>query len=246
MRNDKVIEYTVFPNPPITEAILDIRAELPPNIKLEDLAAFQNSIRERFPEKKERRSGSLQFSRDVSVTPPKPDGYLFESRAGKKVVQSRLDGFTFNKLRPYENWGAFCEEGHELWDLYSKTAQPTKVIRIALRYINRIEIPLPFEGFEEYILTFPQVAPKFPRAIAQFFMQLIIPNAEIGANAVIALASEKPSGQKLSLIFDIDVNRDSVYADNQEKIWSDFEKLHRFKNEIFFNSITDKAKELFK
>ncbi len=248
--NKKVDKYTVFPNAPITEAILDIRAELPEEVKLEDLAAFQNSIRERFSEKKERYSyeAGFQFSQGVSATTSqqKIDGYLFESLSEKKVVQTRLDGFTFNKLKPYENWGIFYREGRELWNLYSKIAQPSKVIRIALRYINRIEIPLPLKDFEEYILTFPHLPPNLPQALAQFLMQLVIPNAEIEANAIITLAIERAAGQKLPLIFDIDVSRDAVYVDSKEEIWNDFEKLHIFKNDIFFNSITDKTKELFK
>lgn len=244
-------KYTVFPNAPITEAILDIRAELPEEVKLENLAAFQNSIEGRFPAKKERYSfeAGFQFSQEgVSTTPSqrKLDGYLFESPADKKVVQARLDGFTFNKLKPYENWETFCKEGRELWNLYSQMAQPTKVIRIALRYINRIEIPLPLKDFKEYILTFPQVTPNLPQAVRQFFMQIVIPNTEIEANAIITLAIEKAPDQILPLIFDIDVSRDAVYVDNKEEIWNDFEKLRIFKNEIFFNSITDKTKEFFK
>lgn len=244
-------ENTVFPNAPITEAILDIRAELPEKVKLTDLAIFQNSIRERFPAKKERFSyeAGFQFSREgVSTTPPrhKVDGYLFESLADKKVVQARLNGFTFNKLKPYENWSDFCKEGRELWNLYSQVIQPTKVIRIALRYINRIEIPLPLKDFREYILPFPQFDPDLPQAVARFFMQIVIPNTGIESNATITLAVEKATEQKLSLIFDIDVSRDAVYVDTKEDIWNDFEKLRVFKNEIFFKSITDKTKELFK
>ncbi len=34
-----------------------------------------------------------------------PDGYLFRSPNEKKVVQVRLDGFTFNKLKPYDKMG---------------------------------------------------------------------------------------------------------------------------------------------
>ena len=251
MINKKVDEYTIFPSAPITEAILDIRAELPEDVTLESILAVQNSIRGRFPEKKERYSyeAGFQFSQEgVSTTPTqhKIDGYLFESLAEKKIVQARLDGFTFNKLKPYENWESFCREGRELWNLYSRIAQPTKVIRIALRYINRIEIPLPLKNFEEYILTFPQIAPNLPQAVTHFFMQFVISNSESEANAMITLAIEKVTDQKLSLIFDIDVSRAAVYIDNKEKIWSDFEKLRIFKNEIFFKSITDKTKELFK
>lgn len=249
--NKKADDYTVFTNAPITEAILDIRAELPETIRLDDLTSFQNSIKARFPEKKERYSyeADFQFSQEgVSATPPqhKLDGYLFESPIEKKIAQARLDGFTFNKLKPYESWTTFCKEGRELWNLYSEIAHPTKVNRIALRYINRIEIPLPLKDFEEYILTFPRIAPTLPQAVARFLMQLVIPNISIGANGIITIAIENVTDQKLSLIFDIDVSRSSVYVDNKEDIWNDFEKLRIFKNEIFFKSITDKTKELFK
>ncbi len=105
---------------------------------------------------------------------------------------------------------------------------------------------MPLKDFEEYILTFPQIAPNLPQAVAHFFMQFVISNSESEANAMITLAIEKVTDQKLSLFFDIDVSRAAVYVDNKEEIWSDFEKLRIFKNEIFFKSITDKTKELFK
>jgi len=58
---------------------------------------------------------------------------------------------------------------------------------------------------------------------------------------------EKPTKpQKLSLIFDIDVFRQVEYNKNMNEIWNDFDKLRNFKNDIFFNSITDKTKELFR
>jgi uncharacterized protein (TIGR04255 family) len=243
-------EFTTFPNAPITEAVLDIRVELPEKVKLEDLEAYQADISERFPEKKERISfaGGFQISKDgySTIAPEhKINGYLFKSQADKKIVQPSLGGFSFNKLNPYDSWESFCKEGRELWDLYSQKYKPTKITRIALRYINRIEIPLPMKEFEEYILTFPQIAPKLPQGIANFIMQLVIPNAEIEASAMITLAMEEIKDKNLPLIFDIDVSRNSVYVDDKEKIWSDFENLRVFKNEIFFNSITDKTKELF-
>jgi len=36
------------------------------------------------------------------------------------------------------------------------------------------------------------------------------------------------------------------FEDNKEDMWNEFEKLRTFKNEIFFNTITEKTKELFK
>ena len=246
-------EYTVFPNAPITEALIDIRVELPNEVDIKQIETFHDNIKERFPEKKQRRSVEVKIPlppESTSLTLPvsgRPDGYFFRSLNENKIVQARLDGFTFNKLKPYEDWKTFRSEAHMLWDMYSKQFGPKKITRIALRYINRIEVPLPIKDFNEYILTNPEVAPKLPQSLSHFFMQIVMPNPEIEANAIITETMEPPTeNQRLPLILDIDVFKEKIYAANKEEIWNDFEKLRAFKNDIFFNSITDKTQELFK
>lgn len=245
-----MIEHKTFPNAPITEALLDVRARLPVQTTLADLAAFQDHIRDRFPETKERKFFRADFKLgpepSALVSASGSDGYFFECSKEKKIVQARLDGFTFNKLKPYENWESFRSEARELWTLYFKIANPTKVTRIALRYINRIEVPLPMKNFKEYFLTSPEVAPELPQGVAHFFMRLVIPNDDIGAVAVITQTMEEPTADgKLPLILDIDVWQKTEYEGENAKMWDEFEKLRIFKNDVFFNTTTDKAKELF-
>ena len=251
---DKMNDFHIFPNAPITEAILDIKAKLPDRVGLNIFDEFQENIKDRFKDRKTKHSfeAVLKFSpgKDESspITPKnRIEGYLFESKSEKKIVQARLDGFTFNKLRPYEDWNKFHSEARELWELYNKVVKPISVDRIALRYINRIEIPLPFDDFSEYILTNPQIAPGLPQALSHFLMRIEIPNDEIGAIAIITLTIKKPTEtQKLPLIFDIDAIKAASYTDKKPDMWNDFSLLRHFKNEIFFNSITEKTKELFK
>ena len=245
-------EYTVFPNAPIVEALLDIRVELSEEITLAKLEIFHDKIKGRFPEKQQR----IQFQAGLKVssegtaaalpTSGGVGGYLFQSTHEKKIVQARLDGFTFNKLKPYNKWEVFRDDARELWDIYFQISNPVKITRIALRYINRIEIPLPMKDFKEYILTTPEIAPKLPQVLDYFFMRLVTPNPTIQAIAVINQTMENPTEkQRLPLIFDIDVFQNTTYIGNKAEIWDEFEKLRIFKNEIFFNSITDKTKELF-
>lgn len=245
-------EYTVFPNAPITEALLDIRVELPAEVDIKKLESFYDRVKDRYPDKKLKGAFALQ----IQVTPdgmPQslpamggPQGFIFRSPAEHKIVQARMDGFTFNKLKPYENWEKFRDEAHELWNAYREMFNPSKIIRIALRYINRIEVPRPFGDFKEYILTNPEIAPKLPQSVAHFYMQLVMPKPDIEATAVITQTMENVTEKNLQpLILDIDVFKEALYTD-EKKMWADFEKLRTFKNEIFFNSVTDKAKELFK
>lgn len=247
-----MIEHIVFPNAPITEAILDIRVDLPEDVTLAKLGTFHDYVMDRFPEKQERISFTAGFkiSQDVSKSlsaSGRPDGYFFKSPSEQKIVQARLDGFTFNKLKPYENWDLFSSEAHDLWSTYFKVATPVKITRIALRYINRIEIPLPLKDFKEYILTVPEIAPQLPQGLSNFFMSLEIPNPDIEATAIITQTMETFTDDKrLAFIFDIDVFQSKVYSGNKTGMWDEFEKLRLYKNDIFFNSVTEKTKELFK
>ncbi len=247
-----MVPYTIFPRAPISEALLDIRVELDKSFSLSGFEELHERIKDRFPEKQQR----IAFQANIKLAPEgpssavpmsHPDGFLFRSSVANKIAQARIDGFTFNKLRPYQNWQSFREEAQELWNLYYENAQPLRITRLALRYINRIDLPLPFTTFKDYILTLPEVAPELPQALGGFFMQLLIPDSEREATAVINETIEGvTNGQKLPLIFDIDVFREVSFADNKAEIWSIFDQLRQFKNDIFFNSITEKTGELFK
>jgi uncharacterized protein (TIGR04255 family) len=243
--------YTTFPKAPIVEAVLDIQVEPAEGMNMEQIGTFFDHVKGRYPEKELRAKGSAV----IRISPQRPSmdepsvqpvGYLYRSPEGKKAVQARIDGYTFNKFNPYSNWGAFSIEARELWQHYVETAKPNRLKRLALRYINRVEIPLPIRDFKDYLLTIPEIAPNLPQALAHFIMRLVVPNPEIEATAVINVVMERPlDTQMLPIIFDIDVFKITNHPGNSEEIWHDFDQLRIFKNEIFFNSITDKAKELF-
>lgn len=246
-------EVIRFPNAPITEALLDIRVKLPSEVSLARLATFHDGVREQYPLKQERVrwGGSIQFkpgsAPEVSQASGEPEGYLFTSTDGRQIVQARLDGFTFNKLKPYDRWETFRDQARELWQRYLQVASPEGITRLALRYINRIEIPLPMRDFKDYILTTPEIAPELPQGLDSFFMRLVIPDPKTGAVAIVTEASEPvaESGKTLPLILDIDVFRVVALGVKDEAIWETFERLRDLKNEVFFKSVTQKTKERF-
>lgn len=245
--------FEIFPNAPITESILDIKVQLPKETEVEKLISLHNHIKERFPKIEEQRFIRSEFKltkkdeTDDSRQTFGTMGYLFRSLEERKVVQSRIDGFTFNKLKPYENWESFYKEGKGFWELYVSIANPVKVTRIGLRYINKIEVPLPFKDFSEYILTNPEIAPGLPQSVSAFFMRLEIPNPDIDAIAIITQTMDSPTQtNKLPLILDINVIKQFDYDKDFVKMWNDFEKLRNYKNEIFFHTTTEKAKDLFR
>lgn len=245
-------DRTIFPNAPITEALLDIRVTLPEDTRLEQLATFYEGIKENYPNKRERISWQGGF--EIEEGHPKifeprggPDGYMFTSSDGKQIVQARLDGFTFNRLKPYDRWESFRDQSRHFWQIYVDLAKPLQITRTALRYINRIEIPLPMRDFKDYIRTLPEIAPELPQGLERYVMQLYIPVVEVPAMALVTqrmdpVAQDSPV---VPLIFDIDVIHPHPLDVNSEEVWEMFEKLHDLKNDIFFKSITEKAKHLF-
>ncbi len=249
-------DFKTFPNAPIIEAIFDIQVRLPENIGIDDLERIHEEVFKRFPAKEKKyllqaelkapskdefESGSTQVTNKTDTL-----GFMFRSDTGKKIFQARTDGFTFNKLKPYEDWETFFAEAQELWNIYKKIACPTEITRIALRYINKINIPLPLKSFDDYLFTAPQLPGELPQGLAGFFMQYSIRNDEIGATAMITQTIEpQTNDNKLPYVFDIDVFKENNFDDNDSSFWTNFAELRDYKNQIFFNCLTSKAKELF-
>src|SRR2546427_3276739 len=244
-------KWPELPNPPITEALLDIRCKLPPDVHLDSLAVLHEAMRDRYPNRRERRAYEASFQikpegqLEVLAPSGQPDGYLFTSADGRQTVQTRLDGFTFNRLKPYMRWETFRDEAKVHWRAYAELAKPETISRIALRYINRIEVPLPVQDFREYVLTTPEIGPGLPQGLSNFLMRLELPDPRSGSTAIITETMEPPKDGRLPLILDIDVIRETPFDPRSEDYWEVFEQLHDFASEIFFRTVTDKARELF-
>lgn len=256
-KTDSVIlpEVEQFKNPPIQEALLDIQVALPGDVTLDTLKNFHTGLEARFAEKKERISWQQGFQisgagETHAVSSSRSvDGYLFSSKAEGKVVQARCDGFTFNKLRPYSNWEDFSAEAKELWQRYVELAHPASVQRVALRYLNRIALPLPLRDLREYCPLFPDLPPSLPQGMSEFFLRVALPVADAPCVSIVTLTFEPPTpgATVLNLIFDNEAayGFGSLNVDT-EAIWSKLAELRDLKNKVFDASLTEKAKELFR
>jgi len=244
-----------FPNPPIQEAILDIFVSVPGETTLEKLKGIGLSYESRFPVKEERVKllSGFQFKptgETSTTTSRQVAGYLFRSLpADAKAFQVRLDGFSFNKLRLYDGWTKFSTEAKEIWLKYRSAANPTLVNRLSLRYINRIEIPLPIRDFADYCPLFPNIPAKLPQKLISFLMSYSMPlenppNAI--ANIILTFEPPLPGKPVLPLILDIGVSVPFGAPDNEEGIWSTFDSMRESKNQIFQSSLTEEALKLFR
>lgn len=243
-------EYQVLRNAPIVEAVIDIRVKVKEDLLLEQLSELDSAISKEYPEKKERYKweGKLEFKKGaspISTTTETIDGYMFISSDQKQIFQATLDGFTFSRLKPYETWEHFRDEAHRLWKLYRDVAFP-EITRVALRYINKMEFPLPIKDFSDYLTAPPIVPEGLPQGVSSFLTRVVIHEPEMDAAAIITQSLEQlVTPNLLPIILDIDVFKQKTEGIKEDEAWELLERLRHFENKIFFKSITEKAKEVF-
>jgi len=247
-------DHEVFPNAPITEALIDLQVSMDDEFTLDRLKPVAELLQETFPQREEKtvHHQSIKLQANVGVselsTRTEPVGSILFSEDRDEAVQIRVNGFTYSKLKPYENWPSLRARARNLWGQYVETVKPVKVVRIATRYINRIELPKEELDFDDYITTGVRIGEGIPQGMTEFFFRAVIPSADHSMHAVVSSTFE-PTGDDIDTvpyILDIDVFRPVVADPSSDEVWKILEHIREYKNAIFFQSTTDKAKALFR
>jgi uncharacterized protein (TIGR04255 family) len=232
---------------PITEALIDLRVDPLPDEQLARFAALPESLRAEYPSSLPR----MEVSTHVSAGPQlstsakqRRTGTLFVGRDERQIAQFRLDGFTFNRLAPYTDWESVRDAARRLWDSYRLAAPDARVIRVAVRYINRLVIPLPVADLGDYLHIRPELQESLG-AMNSFFVHLELEQQDIRAVLLVNEAlAEPPADERLAIVFDIDISRSAELPTVDEEIWAVLGELHQRADRVFDESLTPRAKEL--
>jgi uncharacterized protein (TIGR04255 family) len=240
------------PRAAITEAVLGIQVMLASDVNLETLALVGSRVEDDYPTRRRHVQTESEWSvgPDVDVTTTTRQlqlGYLYISKDSKQTFQARRDGFTFSRLRPYTKWEQFRSEARKLWELYRATVPVENIIRIGVRYINRLELPFSngVVDFNDYLKTVPEVSRSLPQDLSSFFLQVLIPIPDISGMVAIneALIPSTEPGI-VPVLLDIDLFRTHSIPQDEEGLWMLFEQMRVTKNYIFEECITDKTRRL--
>jgi uncharacterized protein (TIGR04255 family) len=237
---------------PIKEALIDIRVELPTETGIEELRRFHDGLEERFPTTITQNAFAQHIhmgGEGSTITTTQQHGvrgFLHQSADEDRVVQARRDGFTFSKLWPYKDWPALRDEAAELWPKYVDAAQPERVTRLAVRYLNRIVLPEGPVDLADWFRTRPEFS-HMETPVSEFLVRVVIEHPSGEARAVVQLAAlPKEDGETgTPILLDIDASCACEHDPIDPEIWKKLDDLRGFKNAIFFGSITDKTEELF-
>jgi uncharacterized protein (TIGR04255 family) len=239
-----------YPNAPIKEAIIDIRVTLPEATTLAYLThGFNSSFLEAYPSRSDLFlfKGHFSAGTQVAATASQTQGgYRFISKDKIHIVQWRLDGFTFSRLAPYDRWDSFQLEARRLWDLYRSSLLPTEITRVAVRYINQINIPHASIEWKDYFRTGPEISPNLEQRVEACFVQIQIPQDDLKAKLSITQTLVPPSTpETVSVLLDIDLFRTEALPSTEEDMWTLLGKFRTRKNQAFEACLTKETRKLF-
>jgi uncharacterized protein (TIGR04255 family) len=231
---------------PITEAIVDFRIMPSGDFQPDSLLRASALVGPDYPkmhrpQAKEARVDFREGTAAASVRDLGFTGLWLQSQDEKTVAQFRPDGFTLNRLKPYTTWEQISAEALRLWAVYVDLTKPQTVTRLALRYINHLNLPGPVADLAPYIVEAPRLPGTTPGIITTFSSHLALeyPEGQMKANVLRVLeTSIETTGP--SLLFDIDVYRPGPIDPRGDVLREALLGLRDYKNRIFFEGLTER------
>lgn len=238
---------------PITEAVIAINFETP--IDSESLTNLSGKFSAHYPQHQD--VANLQFDIQLHAieqqsATTKVDKDLGHRRSSSDMTELMVlwpSALVVSQLAPYTGWDVFFRRFVRDWKLWKRVIGFKTVSRIGVRYINRLDIPLPKDGNvveqEEYINVYPKL-PSIFGPLASYAVQAAFPVEEIGSKILINSAVvPSPILDHISIVFDQDIIREVDVPQSDEAIYALLDEIRRKKNEVFEACIRDRARELF-
>jgi uncharacterized protein (TIGR04255 family) len=86
----------------------------------------------------------------------------------KRILALAPNALSVHVLRPYEGWEKFRPRMDAALTAYREVAGVDSVVRIGLRYVNQVQIPLKQIRIEDYFTCAPQTPAGLPDLMASF------------------------------------------------------------------------------
>lgn len=240
---------------PIKEALIDIQGSFT-NAKnydeiLRELELIHAEFEGEFPIKDVRTAREVLFHGAQSpIVNDTKVGFLFKSRDQKKIVQFRINGFTLSHLNHYQNWDSLIKDTQKYWKLFNSKRSDFKISRLAVRFINQIQIPWPCINKSDYLLRMPNT-PSGSEAdeLHSFAEQVSWSNKASGcqSNLIIFMAEQSNDSVEKTITIDIDTFR-NIQVNNltDDKVWELINAFQSIKNDIFYSLVGKKTIERYR
>jgi uncharacterized protein (TIGR04255 family) len=235
-------------HPPIVEMVVDIDCDLPADL---DFADLEGRARERYSDhypgfrrRLRQPPRSAESNEQLNI---RLGTYAFQFLGEGQLVQFRGDGFSFNRIAPYEDLDEYLSEIRRTWQIYVDLAAPVTIRRIGLRYINRILLPLggSIINLDEYL----HLGSNLPNDMVLRFNEYSAIEQATGNEFKVRIVIDELErlDQPLAVILDI---AGSHRRSSDPQIWENIEAaffaLRRMANAVFRSSLTEQCLNLFR
>ena len=160
--------------------------------------SFYERIKDDFPKKQKRtiQEAQISFGPEQAVAGVRqlPPWMQFISEEKHRMIQVAQDLLVINQLRPYPHFEEWEPEIYSAFGIYKELANPKKVTRLGLRYINRIVIPEERVRMEDYFTIYPNLPARLGDTHGSFLVRVEVPQTE-GHAVLITFGTAPPSGQ---------------------------------------------------
>ncbi len=237
--------------PPITEAIVDFRIVADAAITRERLEPICVALREQFPNIEEKRQFVAEFRvENGRLIPPSSKDLGFQavwltSQDRRRIAQFRTDGCTLNQVAEYTGGDELIESALALWTEYAAVIKPKAVTRLALRYLNQLNLPFrQGDEFEVFLVAPPELPEGAPQKVSDFLSR-IVAHDDTGAHAIVTQKMQSGPMVPVPVVIDVDVFFDIEISPDVRELRPFLSLLRDLKNRCFFSLLTEEAVKLF-
>lgn len=241
-----------YKRPPITEAVIEMRFAA--SIDSAALDKVSSAFKSLYPREELMRGVQLEVnilpgsdgSSSAAQNIGQIEGYRRSSPDQGHILLLLRPNFVISQLAPYPGWNEFFGRFRRDWGVWKKSVGYRKIIRIGVRYINRIDIPSsdPVLYEEHFLNVYPHI-PDALGSMTQYAVQAQLPMLDIGCNLTLnSSVVPSPLLDHRSFVIDQDIAKDDP-PQNDDGIYNLLNEIRVIKNRVFEACITDRARELF-
>jgi len=176
---------------------------------------------------------------------PSPLRIQIPNKEGTKVLSLGVSSLSVSSLRPYEGWGKFKPSIEQALSAYYDLTGFLPVVRIGVRYVNRIVIGGPVSDLSLYLSDVKTRNDSLDARLTHFNRrnEYLFDN---GMKVVITQATLTPSNpEHTELFLDIDAIWDAAPLTNFDSVISKANELHSLEGKVFEHLINDGARSIF-
>jgi uncharacterized protein (TIGR04255 family) len=233
-------DLPLLKEPPLVEVLYGLQAITAPAVTREQVRTKLDAELSGFAIQDMNRVKAMADGKQTHEQESEWGGCKAISADQKSVLHFMREGLFVSFLPPYKGFPECIEDIARYWALYQQSFAPEQVVRIGIRYINLLRIPME-EGnvrFEEYfkLLTFYPVDGPFH--LHRFHNQFEVSEPEFGIPARVIFTSTKETREELEVVLDIEAYEEVPKAPNDPSLWSRFDHARKWAFKLFTNTLT--------